>query len=148
MRGKRSFVKKQGPVRSNKSEKDGITFSSGLEVYCYEQLKEHGIYEGYENEKFHLITSFTFENESYERQANGKGDLKNRNGNVRGISYTPDFCGTDFIIETKGRANETFPLRYKLFKLWLTNNKDKRTLYKPQTKKEVDEVVKLIKSKR
>ena len=32
------------------------------------------------------------------------------------IKYTPDFIGKDFIIETKGRANESFPLRWKLFK--------------------------------
>ena len=32
------------------------------------------------------------------------------------IKYTPDFIGEDFIIETKGRANESFPIRWKLFK--------------------------------
>ena len=32
------------------------------------------------------------------------------------IKYTPDFIGDNFIIETKGRANESFPMRWKLFK--------------------------------
>jgi hypothetical protein len=35
---------------------------------------------------------------------------------VLNIKYTPDFIGEDFIIETKGRANESFPLRWKMFK--------------------------------
>ena len=33
---------------------------------------------------------------------------------ILNIKYTPDFIGKDFIIETKGRANESFPLRWKL----------------------------------
>ena len=32
------------------------------------------------------------------------------------IKYKPDFVGRDFVIECKGRANESFPLRWKLFK--------------------------------
>ena len=31
-------------------------------------------------------------------------------------TYTPDFVGNGFIIETKGNPNEAFPLRWKLFK--------------------------------
>ena len=38
------------------------------------------------------------------------------------IKYTPDFIGKDFIIETKGRANESFPMRWKLFKRLIVNN--------------------------
>jgi hypothetical protein len=63
---------------------------------------------------------------------------------VLNIKYTPDFVGYDFIIETKGRANDSFPLRWKMFKKWLHDNNDKRTIYKPQNQKEVDETVKLI----
>ena len=38
------------------------------------------------------------------------------NKKVLGIKYTPDFEGKDFIIECKGRPNDTFPLRWKMFK--------------------------------
>ena len=141
--------RKKGPVRSNKVTYDGITFASGLERYCYQQLKKNKLFEGYENEKFTLIESFAFGNESFERQTNGKKEFINRGGKkILGISYTPDFCGQDYIIETKGRANESFPLRWKLFKLWLTKNKDKRILYKPQNQKEVDRTIELIKNAR
>jgi hypothetical protein len=40
----------------------------------------------------------------------------------------------DFIIETKGRANDSFPLRYgKCLNTYMVHQHgDKRTLYKPQ----------------
>ena len=141
--------KKKGPVQSKKIIVDGIQFASGLERYTYESLIENKLFDGYENEVFQLIESFSFRNISYEKQANGKGDYTNRGQkNILGIKYTPDFVGKDFIIECKGRANESFPIRWKLFKLWLTNNKIGKTLYKPQNQKEVDQTMTLIKEQR
>ena len=66
----------------------------------------------------------------------------------RASMITPDFVGKDYIIECKGRANESFPIRWKLFKLWLTKNNIGKTLYKPQNQKEVDRTVDLIKQQR
>ena len=59
-----------------------------------------------------------------------------------------DFIGKDYIIECKGRPNESFPLRWKLFKLWLTKNNIGKILYKPQNQKEVDRTIALIKEHR
>jgi len=141
--------KKRGPVTAKKISYDGITFASGLERYTYIALKENKLFEGYENQIFQLIESFNFINVSYEKQANGKGDYINRGEKkILGIKYTPDFVGKDYIIECKGRANESFPIRWKLFKLWLTNNKTGKTLYKPQNQKEVDQTIMLIKEGR
>ena len=147
MRRKKS--KKRGPVTAKKITYDGINFASGLERYTYMALKKEKLFEYYEGEVFQLIESFDFKNESYEKQANGKGDYTNRGGKkVLGIKYTPDFTGKDYIIECKGRANESFPLRWKLFKLWLTKNNIGKTLYKPQNQKEVDRTIQLIKESR
>jgi hypothetical protein len=45
----------------------------------------------------------------------------------------------------KGRANESFPLRWKLFKKLITENRlGPLTLYKPQNHKECDKTVSLI----
>jgi hypothetical protein len=141
--------KKRGPVQAKKTSYDGINFASGLERYTYMALKKAKLFEGYENEVFQLIEGFSFENQSYEKQSNGKGDYTNRGQKkILGIKYTPDFVGKDYIIECKGRANESFPLRWKLFKLWLTNNKIGKTLYKPQNQKEVDQTIILIKERR
>ena len=141
--------KKQGPVRAKKKVVDGIEFKSGLEAYMYKALKEAGIQAEYEGISFELIPSFDFNNESYERQGNGKGEYKNRSGKrIRSINYTPDFTGGEFIIECKGRANESFPLRWKLFKKYVSERLRGVTLYKPQNQKECDETVSLILGKR
>lgn len=141
--------KKKGPVQAKKISYDGINFASGLERYTYMALKKARLFEGYENEVFQLIDGFSFKNQSYEKQSNGKGDYINRGQKkILGIKYTPDFVGKDFIIECKGRANESFPLRWKLFKLWLTKKNIGKTLYKPQNQKEVDKTMSLIKQQR
>ena len=142
---KKSFKRKKGPVQSKKITYDGIKFASGLERYMYMALKKAKIKAKYEGQTFELISAFDFELESIERQSNGKGEYKNRGSKkILNIKYTPDFIGNDFIIETKGRANESFPLRWKLFKKLLTEQKSKVTLYKPQNQKECDETIRLI----
>ena len=137
--------RKKGPVVSKKIVYNGVTFASGLEKYMYMALKKANIDFRYEGETFELIPAFKFDNECHERQSNGKGDFINRgNKKVLNIKYTPDFTGWDFIIETKGRANDSFPLRYKLFKKWMIDNNDTRTLYKPQNHGECDITIELI----
>jgi hypothetical protein len=143
---KRSYKRKRGPVQSKKITYDGINFASGLERYMYMALKKAKIKALYEGETFELQEAFDFPFESYERCGNSKGDYKNRgNKKIFNIKYTPDFVGKGFIIETKGRANESFPIRWKMFKKLLTENKiGPFTLYKPQNQKECDETVRLI----
>ena len=142
---KKKFKRKRGPVRSKKVTFDGITFASGLERYMYQALKKAKIHADYEGCTFTLQEGFMFDVESYERQSNGKGEMVNRgNKKILPIKYTPDFIGSNFIIECKGRANESFPIRWKLFKKYLTDNKIKTTLYKPQNQKQCDETVELI----
>lgn len=141
--------KKKGPVQAKKISYDGISFASGLERYTYIALKKNKLYEGYESETYQIIESFNFPNISYEKQANSKGEYINRGSKkILGIKYTPDFIGKDYIIECKGRPNESFPLRWKLFKLWLTKNNIGKILYKPQNQKEVDLTITLIKESR
>ena len=137
--------KKRGPVRSKKVICDGITFASGLEKYMYLALKKAKIKAEYEGETFTLIDGFNFEIDSYERQSNGKGEFKNRGDKkILPIKYTPDFVNENFIIECKGRANESFPMRWKLFKRMINISRPYVTLYKPQNQKECDRVVELI----
>ena len=146
---KKPFKRKKGPVQSKKISCDGINFASGLERYMYLALKKDRIKALYEGETFELQEAFDFPFESYERCGNGKGEYKNRGSKkILNIKYTPDFIGKNFIIETKGRANESFPLRWKMFKKLMANNRlEPFTLYKPQNHKECDETVRLILAK-
>ena len=137
--------RKKGPVRSKKVTFDGIKFASGLEKYMYIALKKAKIKSKYEGQTYVLQESFNFEIDSFERQANGKGDMVNRGQKkILNIKYTPDFISDSFIIECKGRANESFPLRWKMFKKYVNKHLKHVTLYKPQNQKECDEVIKLI----
>ena len=137
--------RKKGPVRAKKVSFDGITFASGLEKYMYIALKKAKIYSEYEGMTFTLQESFNFNVDSYERQGNGKGDMVNRGQKkIQSIKYTPDFVSPSFIIECKGRANESFPMRWKMFKKYVNHKMKHVTLYKPQNQKECDKVIELI----
>ena len=142
---KRYYKKKRGPVRAKKVSLDGIQFASGLEKYMYQALKKAKIHAIYEGATFELQKGFMFDVDSYERQGNGKGTMINRGQKkILNIKYTPDFVSPSFIIECKGRANESFPLRWKMFKKYVNNKLKHVTLYKPQNQKECDEVINLI----
>ena len=141
--------RKKGPVRSKKVTFDGITFASGLEKYMYQALKKAKVYAEYEGMTFTLQDAFMFDVESYERKSNGKGEMVNRGcKKILPIKYTPDFVSSSFIIECKGRANESFPMRLKMFKKYVNHKMKHVTLYKPQNQKECDEVIKLILNKK
>ena len=137
----RRFSRKKGPVRSKKTKHDGIQFASGLEKHMYIALKKAKIKAQYEGQTYELVPSFNFEQEAYERQSNGKGEYCNRgNKKILNIKYTPDFVGDNFIIECKGRANESFPYAGSYLKLMYintyrtlryTNLKIKRNANKP-----------------
>ena len=142
---KRKIRRKRGPVVSKKITIDGIKFASGLEAYMYKALKEAKIPAAYEGSTYTIFQGFDFNKVCYERCGNGKGDYKNRGRKkILNISYTPDFIGQDFIIETKGRANESFPLRWKMFKKYVIEHLPGVVLYKPQNQKECDKTIEFI----
>ena len=137
--------KKRGPVRAKKVVCDGIQFASGLEKYMYLALKKAKIKSVYEGQTYVLQDGFEFTNDCYEKQSNGKGEYKNRgNKKILNVKYTPDFVANTFIIECKGRANESFPMRWKMFKKHVKDNLPCVTLYKPQNQKDCDETIQLI----
>ena len=137
--------RKRGPVVSKKVTHDGIKFASGLEKYMYIALKKGKLKAKYEGQTYIVQDGFEFKTTSYERQSNGKGEFKDRgNKKILPIKYTPDFVSDSFIIECKGRANESFPLRWKMFKKYVKVNLPHVTIYKPQNQKECDKVIELI----
>ena len=142
---RRKIKRKRGPVRANKVSFDGINFASGLEKYMYLALKKAKIHAVYEGATFVVQDGFMFDIISYERQGNGKGEFINRGEKkILPIKYTPDFVSDSFIIECKGRANESFPLRWKMFKKYLKVHLSHVIIYKPQNQKECDKVIELI----
>ena len=133
-------MKKSGKLHHSTSNKkvknatpltyDKIEFKSKLEVYCYKLFKDNRIPVEYEQIKFQILDPFVYNEEK-----------------VRGMVFTPDFVGENFVVECKGFMNDAFPLRWKLFKHHLYSNKLRYELYLPRNKQDVELVVKEIISK-
>jgi len=79
----------------------------------------------------------------------GKTTFKQKPGNIRNISYTPDFINLEegFIIETKGIRTPEFKMRFKLFLKHLYDTDQKLDVYVPSNQKEVDATINLILSR-
>lgn len=134
-------------VQSRKVTIDGITFASILESTMYKLLKEAGIKFTYEGQSYETFKPFELEIECWERPTKRSKAMVDRR-KVTKVSYTPDFIGEneEWFIEVKGRANESFPLRWKLFKKMLDS---KRTIaiFKPMNKVDCQQVVEILKQK-
>tara|TARA_Y100000356_G_scaffold114843_1_gene103590 strand:- start:159 stop:599 length:441 start_codon:yes stop_codon:yes gene_type:complete len=142
---KRRYIKGRTKVKNVKKPTfDGIKFQSKLEMHCYKKLKEEKIPIEYEGTTFTIFPATVYPLACYEGTTKR---LYNKGSKIRPITYTPDFVDPDgkFIIETKGYANESFPLRWKLFKKHLKDTKQQYVLFMPRNKSQVDEVVELIK---
>ena len=140
---------KRGAVKSKKTKVDGIEFASGLEAYCYKQLKAAGLDFGYESRTFDILPSTRYGGiylKSVPKQKMMRDYTKKI---VRGITYTPDFVSDShkFIIETKGYvpSNHSFPLRWKLFLHHLQAlGMGDYMLFMPRNQEQVNHVIKEI----
>ena len=134
-------------VKSNKATYNGIEFKSRLELYMYQQLTLAGLSFEYEGESFAILDAFQDSNRLVSKH--NKSFIEKGNRRVIGIKYTPDFVvkvngETRFIIETKGRPNESFPIRLKLFRWWVNKNNYKWDIFIPTNQKQCDETIKMI----
>lgn len=87
-------------IKSKKTIVNDIVFDSTLESFCYKELKKIGV-EFQMQVPYEIIPAFKYNSES-----------------VRKMIWTPDFYipSMNLLIECKGLANESFPLRLKMFK--------------------------------
>ena len=139
------YRKRRVKVKNVKKQTyDGKEFQSKLELYCYKTLKTAKIPVEYEETTFTIFPATVYPQACYEGTTKR---LYNKGSKIRPITYTPDFIDPKgkWIIETKGYANESFPLRWKLFKKHLKDTKQQYVLFMPRNKAQVDEVVELIK---
>ncbi len=140
--------KKRG--RSIKSTYDGESFDSQLEVYCYKKLKETNLSFEFNKKTFTIIEAFKCTGESYEADKRKGTGLYPKSKSLQSLKYTPDFIVSgkfNAIIETKGMANELWPLRLKLFKKYLTDNNLEYDIYIPHNHLQVNECIEMILNK-
>ena len=116
---------------------DNIKFKSMLEVMTYKTLKESGFTPEYEQHTFLIWKGFVPQIPFFTRN---RFKAKNRNiekvsdatcrdcRSVHDITFTPDFIfdcdGTTVIVECKGKANDIFPYKFKMFRKYLEETKD------------------------
>lgn len=130
---------------------NGVLFRSGLEKFCAETLDNANIPFEYEATTFTLMDKFTSNCPFY-------GDIKYKdrktkefvqyfgivNPNVRAMTYTPDFVGDGWIIETKGMMTDSATLKQKLFKQHLLDNDLHYIVFVPRNRTQVLETVKIV----
>ena len=137
---KRSRKKGKSKIIAHKTTVDGILFQSKLEAYTYQALKAANIPALYEGKIFTLQKAFTPASESWEWKYK---KYKPRRSTMASITYKPDFtCPLlSWVIECKGRANESFPLRWKMFKNHLREEGLKPMIFLPHSREDVDKTI-------
>lgn len=132
-------------MAKKKKSKNLGKYASGLEKYCGDSLGKAGFKFIYEHQ-FVLMEGFKYPSPYFKSTPKSKElkDVSSRK--ILPITYKPDFYLPDHkvIIETKGwvRANDSFPLRWKIFMNYLVaNDMDDHSLFIPKNKKQVDEIL-------
>ncbi len=161
--GKKRFTPKQTENKKFKNAKthiyDGMKFRSGLEVFCYQKLKEANLDFEYEQRTFILQDGFTYSTPCLQSK-NVKNKLSKKKNKLlvesethklRPITYTPDFVSISnkagWIVETKGRIDDpTWSIKSKMFKLYLERNGYKVYLFLPSNHSEIISCIAKIKT--
>lgn len=130
-------------------EYDGIHFKSKLEKMIYQTLKENHLPVEYEPLKFTIWEGFKPTIPFYNKDKNTRM-LKLENKKIINITYLPDFVfkhkGYLIIIEGKGKENETFPIKKKIFRKYLEKNAPKSIYFEIYTKKQLMQAIDIIKN--
>jgi hypothetical protein len=144
---RKSRIKKH--VNATKIRYDDIEFQSKLEMYAYKEFKKEGIPAVYEKRSIQLIEPFVDPSPFY--KVFGKSNVSERTNKVQGTIYTPDFEDSlnnphyGFFIEIKGRRNESFPMRIKLFRLWRKRNEVNKDYFELSNEREIQQAIAIIK---
>lgn len=146
---------------------DGIKFKSKLEKEVYSTLKELGYNPKYEEFTYSLWKGFRPHIDYYDQETNGQRDkrISKNKSNDRSktlviktnklidIRYTPDFYisfkDLHVFIEVKGKENDVFYIKKKLFVNYLNNlyieNGEKSIYFVIYTKKQLLQALDILK---
>lgn len=140
-------------INASSKEYKGIKFKSKLECTCYKKLEQSNLQFSYESEKITLCEGFYPQNvEVYaikNKRSKEYGYIPNK---IRDITYTPDFIIRKdkyvIYVDVKGFANDTYPLKKKMFLKYLNDKKDKYSyiFMEPHNVKQIMESIKIIQS--
>ena len=111
---------------ASKNIVDGIEFKSLLESRTYQKLKDAGFQPDYEHLYFNLLDAFYPYSQCFDRHYDRSLKKKVFGLNrfkIQAITYTPDFTfqykDRLIVIECKGKENDVYPIKKKLFRRWM-----------------------------
>lgn len=140
-------------------EYNDFKFKSKLEFSCYRKLESSGLDFSYESEKIILWTGFKPEKITVYAPSKIKGslgkyekDMKIQTRTLLNITYTPDFIVRKgkYVIyfDVKGKENDIYPLKKKMFLKTLENRNDndmKYMFFEPHSVKQMLQAIEIIK---
>jgi len=135
---------------ANSKKKSYGKYKNGLEKYCGDSLTQSNYKFKYEAQ-FVLVEGFNYPSDHYKSVPKKSELVKVTRKKTLPIKYKPDFYlpKEKVFIETKGfvRANDSFPLRWKLFlKFLMDSDMYDHAVFIPKNRKQVDEVIKYLKN--
>lgn len=149
-------------INATQSTFNGIKFKSQLEKSVYNTLSQLGLNPEYEPKQFLLWEGFTPLTPYYDKETDRQREKRNphspkiltlKNGRFVGIRYKPDFYfrfrDLDIYIEAKGKENDVFYIKKKLFIKYLDNlyiKTGQRSMYfEVYTKRQLLQAIEIIK---
>jgi hypothetical protein len=124
---------------------DGINFKSRLECNCYKLLKEAGFEPLYEPVKYKLLPSSQLEVGIVYTPR--KKDLT-KSSSYRDLTYTPDFeflFGDRHIYyDAKGKPNDAYPLKKKLFLHYLEDVGEPYIFFEPHNIAQIRQSINIL----
>lgn len=135
---------------------DNIKFKSKLEVNCYKILRENGFNPEYEPIKIKIFEGESLKINGYIPNKSTR-DLE-RISNILPITYKIDFFFTKKVnnrtiyifIEAKGRPNDVYPIKKKMFLSYLNSNYDTNPddvyFFEVHNIKQIHQCIKIINS--
>lgn len=145
------------------TEIDGIKFKSRLEASCYKALIDAGFQDvKYEPKRFILVDSFRLSKVSYLRPkvlSPGKysPEMYHQERPIMFITYTPDFLVSlpihgathYFFFDVKGKENDTYPIKKKIFLKYLESISSDVNIYhfiEPHSVRQIKQAITYINS--
>lgn len=128
-----------------------IEFKSLLESRVYKTLISEGLNPQYEPTKFILWEGFK---PTIPFFAKSRKQYKQVTTALRDITYTPDFIlnygDKKIFIEVKGFQNDSFPIKFKMFRKLLEGlpNKDKIIIWEVFSLKQLKDLIKQLKDEK
>ena len=135
---------------ATKVQYNNILFNSKIELMVYKTLVENGFFPEYEPHKFTVFEGYKPTVPFYTINKNTK-ELSLNSVKQIAITYTPDFIlrykEWSIIIEVKGKMNDVYPYKRKMFRKFLEDNTKGNVLFfEVYTKKNVLQMIEIIKS--